>query len=117
MHHTTFELARRTLGRWPAAPLIAGSYAVTVAGRFVIPQSIVWVPAVAVLAFMVIYCWARPTERLGTFWLWISPGPAAGIADATGLPAMPVWIVVALLAVAVAVDQDREERRARAQLA
>jgi hypothetical protein len=36
MDRPTFELARRRLGSWPAAPLIAGSYAVAVVGGFAI---------------------------------------------------------------------------------
>jgi hypothetical protein len=61
---------------------------------------------------MIVYFWARPTERLGTFWLWVAPGPASGLAEAIGLPTMPVWIVVALVVVGIAAAQDRDERRA-----
>jgi hypothetical protein len=88
---------------------------IVVASRF-LPVSAAWPVAVATFTPVVAYCLLRTTRRGDIIGTWLAPSAvSAVVSDITGVPQWTVALPVLLIGLAVLADEDRQERRARAQ--
>jgi len=108
----------RRIARWPSAAVVGASVLAILLASWLLPRGAAWPVAVAAFAPVLVYASLRTTRRWDPLGTWLAPGAASTLAhDIAGVERWIVALPVLLLGLAVLADDDRQERRARAQSA
>jgi len=106
----------RRIAGWPSAAVVGASVLAIVVASRLLPVSAAAPVALAAFAPVAGYCMLRTTRRGDIVGTWLAPTAVSSVvADITGAPQWTIALPVLLIGLAVLADDDRLERRERAQ--